>query len=82
MKSCFSYSTEGGREGFHALSGTFLCKMVKINISFDVQRDKLQLCGKHIHTEQSVPNEALQYLQNVQHVLRVLATLRFLLNEK
>ena len=33
----------------NVLSGIFLCKMVKINARFDVQRDKLQLCEKGIY---------------------------------
>lgn len=41
----------------NALSGIFLCKMVKINIRFDVQRDKLQLCEKCISMEQSTSDK-------------------------
>lgn len=57
IKLCFSSSTGGGRGVCNVLSGIFLCKMVKINAWFDVQRDKLQLCEKGIYTAPSTSDK-------------------------
>lgn len=61
----------------NTLSEILLCKMVKINIWFDVQREKLQLCGNTFPWKRPrQANEALLYLQNVQHGFQVLAGLK------
>lgn len=83
IKLCFSNSIEGGKKVCNALSGIFLCKMVRI--TYDLMCKGINLSYVENAFTWNSPrqtNEALLYLQNVQCVFQVLASLRLLLNEK